>query len=73
MGLKQDTAISLATRQNRKVFGFVGLVSAAINLLALAGSIYMLQVYDRVLATRHENTLIYLTLIVMIAILVLVL
>jgi PrtD family type I secretion system ABC transporter len=66
-----ETAFSLATRQNRKVFGFVGLISAVINLLALAGSIYMLQVYDRVLATRHENTLIYLTLIVAVAILVL--
>ena len=66
-----ETAFSLATRQNRKVFGFVGVISAVINLLALVGSIYMLQVYDRVLATRHENTLIYLTLIAAVAILVL--
>ncbi len=65
-----ETAFSLATRQNRKVFGFVGLISAVINLLALTGSIYMMQVYDRVLATRHENTLLYLTLIAAVAIFV---
>jgi PrtD family type I secretion system ABC transporter len=69
--MTSDTAFSIATRQNRKVFAFVGVTSALINLLALTGSIYMMQVYDRVLATRHQSTLIYLTLIAAGAILVL--
>lgn len=38
--------------------------SAAINILALTPSIYMLQVYDRVLASQNETTLVMLTLIV---------
>ncbi len=33
-----------------------------INLLALTSSVYMLQVYDRVLASRSTHTLLYLTL-----------
>jgi PrtD family type I secretion system ABC transporter len=40
----------------------VGLFSMAINLLVLTSSIYMLQVYDRVLSGRSVETLIYLTL-----------
>jgi ATP-binding cassette subfamily C protein len=39
-------------------------ISGLINLLALTGSIYMLQVYDRVLSSRSVPTLITLTLIV---------
>lgn len=38
--------------------------SAAINILALTPSIYMLQVYDRVLASQNVTTLTMLTLIV---------
>lgn len=40
-------------------FGF----GATINLLALTSSLYMLQVYDRVLTSRSEETLLLLTLI----------
>lgn len=40
-------------------FGF----SAAMSLLALTTSFYMLQVYDRVLSSRSEDTLLLLTLI----------
>ncbi|CEJ13852.1 Type I secretion system ATP-binding protein PrsD [bacterium YEK0313] len=40
----------------------VGLFSGVMNLLALGGSIYMLQVYDRVLASRSIPTLVGLTL-----------
>ena len=49
----------------RKVFGSVGVFSAIINLLLLVPAIYMLQVYDRVLASRNETTLLMLTLIVL--------
>ena len=41
----------------------VGLFSMGINLLVLTVSIYMLQVYDRVLPGRSVETLIYLTII----------
>lgn len=40
------------------VFSFV------VNLLVLAGPLYMMQVYDRVLASRNLTTLLFLTLIV---------
>lgn len=69
--MTSETAFTIAMRQSRKVFAFVGVLSAAVNLLALTGSIYMMQVYDRVLATRHETTLYYLTLIVVVALAVL--
>jgi ATP-binding cassette, subfamily C, type I secretion system permease/ATPase len=39
----------------------VALFSAIVNLLMLAGPIYMLQVYDRVLASRNVPTLVALT------------
>ena len=42
----------------------VGAVSAAINLLLLAGPLFMLQIYDRVLTSRSEATLVVLLAIV---------
>ncbi len=42
--------------------------SVAVNMLVLATPLYMLQVYDRVLATRNTDTLLYLTLIALFAI-----
>ena len=44
-------------------FRTVAVFSAIINLLMLVPSIYMLQVYDRVLPSRNEITLLMLTLI----------
>src|SRR5207247_9137537 len=46
-------------------FRTVGIFSAIINLMLLVPSLYMLQVYDRVLARRNETTLLMLTLIVL--------
>jgi ATP-binding cassette subfamily C exporter for protease/lipase len=46
----------------KSTFYTVGVFSAIINVLALTPSIYMLQVYDRVLASRNEVTLLMLTL-----------
>lgn len=48
----------------KKSFYFAGFVSLFINLLMLVPSLYMLQLYDRVLASRSEETLLMLTLIV---------
>ncbi|TAJ27386.1 MAG: type I secretion system permease/ATPase [Bosea sp. (in: a-proteobacteria)] len=42
----------------------VGLFSAIVNVLMLTGSLYMLQVYDRVLPSRSVPTLVALSLIV---------
>ncbi len=44
-------------------FMFVGLFSLFINLLMLVPPLYMLQVYDRVMTSRSEETLLMLTLI----------
>lgn len=66
-----DTPISQAIRGVKQEFSGVFVVSCAINLLALATSIYMLQVFDRVLTGRSYETLAYLTLIALVAIAVL--
>ncbi|HEI8821189.1 TPA: type I secretion system permease/ATPase [Serratia marcescens] len=52
-------------RTRSKVFWTVGIFTAFINLLMLVPSIYMLQVYDRVLPSRNEITLLMLTLIML--------
>ncbi|XLZ69834.1 type I secretion system permease/ATPase [Massilia sp. SR12] len=49
----------------KRTFYTVGVFSAIINLLALVPSLYMLQVYDRVLASRNEITLLMLTLMML--------
>src|SRR4051812_35548464 len=48
-------------------FGGVAIFSAIINLLMLTGSIYMLQIYDRVLSSRSIPTLIGISFIVLCA------
>ena len=47
----------------RIFFIFAGVFSFVINMLLLTPSLYMLQVYDRVLASRSEETLLMLTII----------
>ncbi|MEX0338038.1 MAG: type I secretion system permease/ATPase [Arenibacterium sp.] len=53
-----------ARRQSRGLYWSVGLFSFFANLLMLTGPIYMLQVYDRVLGSRSEETLVALSLLV---------
>ncbi|MCV6585414.1 MAG: type I secretion system permease/ATPase [Marinibacterium sp.] len=53
-----------ARRQSRGLYWFVGIFSFFANLLMLTGPLYMLQVYDRVLGSRSEATLIALSLLV---------
>ncbi|SIO19084.1 ATP-binding cassette, subfamily C, exporter for protease/lipase [Sulfurivirga caldicuralii] len=48
----------------KRYFWGVGIFSFFINLLMLTGPLYMLQVYDRVLASRNDMTLIALTILV---------
>ena len=56
------TEIAQVLLSFRGAFRTVGVFSAIINLLMLVPSLYMLQVYDRVLASRNETTLLMLTL-----------
>jgi ATP-binding cassette, subfamily C, type I secretion system permease/ATPase len=50
-----------ALRECRRAFGSVALFSGVVNLLMLAGPLYMLQIYDRVLSSRSVPTLIALS------------
>jgi PrtD family type I secretion system ABC transporter len=59
-----------AIAQNRLLFATALGFSVAMNLLALAVPFYMLQVYDRVLSSRSEETLLVLSVIAVVAVLV---
>ncbi|MBS9763766.1 type I secretion system permease/ATPase, partial [Pseudomonas mosselii] len=54
-----------ALRACRAGLGNVALFTAVINVLMLAPALYMLQVYDRVLSSRNEMTLLMLSLMVL--------
>ena len=56
-----DTAIGSVFR---RIIPSLAIISGMVNLLALTGSIYMLQVYDRVLSSRSVPTLVALSLLV---------
>lgn len=49
----------------KKTFRNIGVFSAVINILMLMPAIYMLQLYDSVLTSRNEMTLLMLTLIML--------
>ena len=53
-----------ALRRCGGVFLAIGLISGVVNLLALSGSFYMLQVYDRVLTSHSTPTLMALSVLV---------
>lgn len=61
---ENESVMRHATRQMRRSFLTVGAVSLLVNLLMLTGPLYMLQVYDRVLSSRSEQTLVALTILV---------
>ncbi len=54
-----------ARAESRSLYWAVGLFSLFANLLMLTGPMYMLQVYDRVLGSRSEETLIALSILVL--------
>ncbi len=60
------TELQKALSGVRSAFLSTGFISLFINLLMLVPAIYMLQLYDRVLTSRSVDTLIMLTLIVVI-------
>jgi PrtD family type I secretion system ABC transporter len=62
----QRSELGAALRQCRVAFAGVWIASALVNMLTLAGSLYMLQVYDRVLPSRSVPTLVGLTVLVLV-------
>lgn len=63
--LKPKNEIEQVLLGFKRTFLTVGCFSAVTNLLMLVPSIYMLQVYDRVLPSRNETTLLMLTLMML--------
>lgn len=59
----QRSELGDVVRRFRAVFMAVAAFSFVINILLLVPSIYMLQIYDRVLTSRNETTLLTLTII----------
>jgi ATP-binding cassette subfamily C protein len=66
-----STTLRAALSACRRHIGFVILFSACLNLLYLAPSLYMLQVYDRVLTSGGLLTLVYISLVLAASLLVL--
>lgn len=60
-----QTVVSDALRACRKDFIAVGFFSGIINILMLGGSLYMLQLYDRVLSSRSLPTLVGISLLLL--------
>ena len=50
--------IRAALGESRRLFVSIGVFSAFVNLLMLTGPLFMLQIYDRVLVSRSESTLV---------------
>jgi len=70
-GRAADTPLRRSIRVALRGFVFIGVFSFFLNLLMLVTPLYMLQVFDRVLASGRTETLIYLTLIAGFALMVL--
>ena len=68
---EKDTVLSRALAACRQQFIGVALFSGVVNVLQLTISLYMMQVFDRVLATRSTDTLLWLTVVAGSAILLL--
>lgn len=65
MQMIPKSEITEALLQFKKIFRSIGAFTACINLLMLAPSIYMMQVYDRVLASHNEFTLYMLSVMIL--------
>lgn len=70
---KDANILKTITLACRNAISVVGLFSFFINILMLTTSIYMLQIYDRVLASRSLDTLIFLTMVALLALITLAL
>ena len=68
--LASDDPVAQALRESARRMIGVAVFSGVINILMLSGSLYMLQVYDRVIPSRNVATLLGLSLMVLLAYLV---
>ena len=59
--------LSKAIRSCARVFLVVALFSAATNVLILTSPLYLLQIYDRVLVSRSQDTLMLVTIVALLA------
>ena len=59
-----DREIRAALAESRRLLVACGLFSMAVNVLMLTGPLFMLQIYDRVLGSRSEATLVTLAALV---------
>jgi ATP-binding cassette, subfamily C, bacterial PrsD len=66
-GPNHKNPVTAAMRASRRRLLGVALFSGVVNLLTLSGSLYMLQVYDRVIPSRNVATLVGLSAIVLFA------
>jgi len=66
---QQPTDLQKALKKCRSYFTVAGFFSLFINIIMLVPSLYMLQVYDRVITSRSESTLVMLTLIAVVLLL----
>ncbi|MBA8840023.1 MULTISPECIES: type I secretion system permease/ATPase [unclassified Ochrobactrum] len=64
------TPLVAALRRCYAAFGLVFAYSCGYNIFLLAPSIYLLQIYDRVLSSRSVDTLLMLTIIIAVAVVV---
>ena len=64
---KQPDEVRTALQACKRYFVTALIFSLAINLLYLAGPLYMLQVYDRVITSASEVTLVMLTIVLLVA------
>jgi PrtD family type I secretion system ABC transporter len=64
---KKSSEFARLLQSSGRYFGTAGAFSLAINLLYLAGPLYMLQVYDRAVPSTSQVTLVMLTLALMLA------
>ncbi|MCX7823069.1 MAG: type I secretion system permease/ATPase [Syntrophobacterales bacterium] len=60
---QEENEIAKVLWEFRYIFLTIGVVSFVINILYLVPTIYMLQIYDRVLMSRNHDTLLMLTII----------
>jgi ATP-binding cassette subfamily C protein len=71
LGIELPDALADALRQCRQHFVAAAIFSLLINILYLAPTLYMLQVYDRVVPTAGKTTLLFVTLALALALLAL--
>jgi len=63
MFANSHTELTRLSGRNMHLFGAIFLFSIFTNMLMLSGPLYMLQVYDRVLGSRSEETLVSLSIL----------